>query len=105
MSSRRFQGNGLPFLIGSLPVRDHAEAAGLVWEYTPEIPLWAQLPARPGEGMMDQFTTGLPGWVEKDGKFFVDTEAPGFADDMLRFYGAFSRCRQTAAAPGRRGLS
>jgi methionine synthase II (cobalamin-independent) len=100
MSRKRFQGNGLPFLIGSLPVRDHAEAAGLVWEYTPEIPLWAQLPARPGEGMMDQFTTGLPGWVEKDGNSFVDTEAPGFADDMLRFYEGFLAVQADRGGPG-----
>jgi len=97
---RRFLGNGLPFLIGSLPVRDHAEAARLVWEYTPEIPLWAQLPARPGEGMMDQFTTGLPGWVEKDGKAFVDTEAPSFADDMLRFYEEFLAVQADRGGPG-----
>jgi methionine synthase II (cobalamin-independent) len=99
MNRGRFQGNGLPFLIGSLPVRDHAEAAGLVWEYTPEIPLWAQLPARPGEGMLDQFTTGLPGWVEKDGKSFVDTEAPGFADDMLRFYEGFLAVQADRGGP------
>jgi methionine synthase II (cobalamin-independent) len=100
MSSIRFQGNGLPFLIGSLPLRDHAEAAGLVWKYTPEIPLWAQLPARPGEGMMDQFTAGLPGWVEKEGKSFVDSEAPDFADDMLSFYEGFLAMQADHCGPG-----
>jgi methionine synthase II (cobalamin-independent) len=84
--SVHFHGDGLPFLIGSLPLKDHEEAAALVWRYTPEIPLWAQLPARAGEGMMDQFTGGLPGWVRRDGKAFVDSDAPGFPEAMLRFY-------------------
>jgi hypothetical protein len=41
----RFEGNCLPCLIGSLPFTDYVQAAGLVWEYTPEIPLWVQLPS------------------------------------------------------------
>ncbi len=45
MNRRRFQGNGLPFLIGSLPVRDHAEAAALVRRY-PSGPSCPQGPAR-----------------------------------------------------------
>ena len=51
MATPRLKGNCRPCLIGSLPLTDYAEAARLVWDYTPEIPLWVQLPKVPGEGM------------------------------------------------------
>ena len=51
----------LPVLIGSLPLYDHAQGVKLVFEYTPEIPLWVQLPAYKEEGMIAQFQPGLPG--------------------------------------------
>jgi hypothetical protein len=47
-----FRADCLPVLIGSLPLHDHAEGVRLVFEYTPEIPLWVQLPAYKEEGMM-----------------------------------------------------
>jgi len=50
-----FQANCLPVLIGSLPMDNHAEATKLVYKYTPEIPLWVQLPVFKEEGMLAQF--------------------------------------------------
>jgi len=76
----------LPVLIGSLPLSDHAEGVKLVFEYTPEIPLWVQLPAYKAERMIAQFQPGFPGLkLEKD-KSFIDTSDPCFDDDLLEFY-------------------
>ena len=79
-------GNALALLIGSLPVVDHDEAAGLVLKYTPDIPLWAQLPVHPEESMMTQFLGGVPGLVSEAGRTFIDTSKPDFDEDVLRFY-------------------
>ena len=62
-----FQANCLATLIGSLPLTDHGKASDLIMEYTPEIPFWAQLPAHKKEGMMVQFTSGLPGFYNDKG--------------------------------------
>ena len=84
--AKKFLANGLPVLIGSLPLRDHAEGVGLVFKYTPEVPLWIQLPAYREEGMVAQFQPGFPGLTLKTDKSFVDTSAPSFDDDILNFY-------------------
>jgi methionine synthase II (cobalamin-independent) len=81
-----FKGNGLPVLIGSLPLTDHAQAADLVWRYTPEIPLWAQLPKRPGETITRQFAAGFPGLREASGRAFIDTASADFEGQVLAFY-------------------
>jgi methionine synthase II (cobalamin-independent) len=76
----------LPVLIGSLPLYDHAEGIKLVFEYTPEIPLWVQLPAYKEEGMIAQFQPGFPGLKSKKDKSFIDISDPCFDDDLLEFY-------------------
>jgi methionine synthase II (cobalamin-independent) len=76
----------LPVLIGSLPLYDHAEGVKLVFEYTPEIPLWVQLPAYKEEGMIAQFQPGFPGLKQEKDKSFVDISDPCFDDDLLEFY-------------------
>jgi methionine synthase II (cobalamin-independent) len=81
-----FNANCLPALIGSLPMDDHKEAIKLVVEYTPEIPLWVQLPSYKEEGMMVQFMEGLPGFTHKDNKVLIDTTAQGFETQILSFY-------------------
>jgi methionine synthase II (cobalamin-independent) len=86
MMTPRFAGNGLPCLIGSLPLTDYVQATRLVWEHTPEIPLWVQLPKMPGESMTRQFAAGLPGLAEADGRAFVDSEGPDFEKSLLSFY-------------------
>ena len=81
-----FNGDGLALLIGSLPINDHDRAAALVFEYTPEIPLWAQLPVYPEEGMITQFLEGLPGVVRDTNRIFVDTSKVTFEEELLTFY-------------------
>ena len=81
-----FQPNCLATLIGSLPLTDHGKASDLIMEYTPEIPFWAQLPADKKEGMMIQFTAGLPGFYSDKGIGFVNTDSESFENDLLAFY-------------------
>lgn len=85
-TKKPFYPNCKPVLIGSFPIQDHREALDLVAAHTPEIPLWAQLPANPGEGMVAQFAPGLPGLVEKDGKIILDTGCRSFEDKLMEFY-------------------
>jgi methionine synthase II (cobalamin-independent) len=82
----RFQANTLPLLIGSLPLQDHGEALELVFDHTPEIPLWVQLPAFPQERMIPQFMPGLPGLTLENDKVFINTGAENFDDQLLEFY-------------------
>lgn len=87
-----FKPNCLPLLVGSLPMADHLEATNLMLQYTPEIPLWVQLPMYKEEGMLYQFLSGMPGLVVKKGDsskekdFYIDTSAENFEDDVLAFY-------------------
>jgi hypothetical protein len=82
----RFEPNCLPLLIGSLPLSDHEEAVRLILHYTPDIPIWPQLPAHREEGMLLQFLPGFPGKTEADGKVFIDTASAGFNAELLAFY-------------------
>ncbi len=84
--SERFQPCSLPALIGSLPFREHQEAMEEVLRYTPEIPLWVQLPLHRKEGMIAQFLTGMPGYRQTGDKDYVDTEAEDFEQELLSFY-------------------
>ena len=81
-----FQPNMLPLLIGSFPIPDHEEALKMVFDATPEIPLWVQLPIHRQEGMMVQFSSGIPGLTEQEGRVFVDTSTGGFEDELMAFY-------------------
>jgi hypothetical protein len=81
-----FKANCLPLLIGSLPISDHEEATRLILQYTPEIPIWPQLPIYREEGMLFQFLPGFPGRTEIGGKVFIDTQAAGFDAEVLAFY-------------------
>jgi len=81
-----FQPRGLPALIGSLPLTDHVQACQLVLEYTPQIPLWIQLPAHKEEGMVPQFMPGLPGICTTAERVYIDTAQDDFENDILKFY-------------------
>jgi methionine synthase II (cobalamin-independent) len=81
-----FQANGLATLIGSLPLADHNEALDLILEYMPEIPIWAQLPVNREEGMMVQFTRGLPGICREQNSLLVNSSGPAYDNDLLKFY-------------------
>jgi methionine synthase II (cobalamin-independent) len=67
-------------------MEDHAAAARVVFEFTPEIPLWAQLTHLAGEDMISQFAAGLPGLRTAAGKQYVDAGAPDFDGEILGFY-------------------
>ncbi len=86
MDRPRFEGHALPCLIGSLPLTDYAEAAAWVERFTPEIPLWVQLPKLPGEGITRQFAAGMPGLTVSGERVFIDREAEGFPAALERFY-------------------
>lgn len=81
-----FQANGYATLIGSLPLADHQEAIDLILAHTPEIPFWAQLPVHRQEGMVVQFSAGLPGVCEDRGRLMVNSAGDDFADQLLGFY-------------------
>lgn len=82
----RFMPDCLPLLIGSLPLRDHVQAMRLIMDYTPDIPLWVQLPVFEEEGMVPQFLPGMPGVVNREGKTFIDTTDPTFDAELLLFF-------------------
>ncbi len=85
----RFKPECLPVLIGSLPMQDHQQAGKLVLEYTPEIPLWVQLPSFKQEGMITQFLPGMPGLTTNGDKTFIDTTSLTFESEILDFYEAY----------------
>jgi methionine synthase II (cobalamin-independent) len=86
--SYQFEARCQSLLIGSLPLEDHAAASELVFRYTPEIPLWVQLPVHAHEGMLQQFLPGLPG-LRSAARTYVDTSAPDFDNQVLAFYEDF----------------
>lgn len=88
---QNFNANSLPVLIGSLPLADHEEAIKLVFNYTPEIPLWVQLPVYKEEGMMEQFLPGMPGLTIEQSRVWIDTDSSNFDNDFLEFYEDYLR--------------
>ncbi len=85
----------LPLLIGSLPLDDHPSAARLIMQYTPAIPLWAQLPVFAQEGMVPQFLPGMPAVADREGKTFIDTRAETFDDELLAFFEEYMSVAET----------
>lgn len=83
---KKFSADGLPTLIGSLPLQSHEEALELIFRYTGEIPLWPQLPCRPEERMLFQFMEGIPGLEQKGDKIFFNTATEAFQPQLLEFF-------------------
>ncbi|MGM0786386.1 MAG: hypothetical protein ACQETG_01600 [Thermodesulfobacteriota bacterium] len=81
-----FRPGALAAWIGSLPMNDHQEAVRVMLEYTPDIPLWVQLPGFAAEGMVAQFARGMPGLTVKDGRMFVESLKESFDEEMLTFF-------------------
>ncbi|MCP4764538.1 MAG: hypothetical protein GY870_22370 [archaeon] len=92
-----FKANGFPLLIGSLPMKSHEEATKLVLDYTPDIPLWVQLPEFKKEGMISQFLTGLPGFSDDSDKNLLDTSRPEFENEVLEFFEEYLSLSETGA--------
>jgi len=83
---KQFTPGGKATLIGSLPATDHQEAMKWIFNCTPDIPLWPQLPANPRERMLNQFVEGLPGIIEDGDRTFFNTNSPDFEEEQLRFF-------------------
>ena len=83
---KQLQTNCLPALVGSLPIDDHSKAMEIILRYTPQIPLWPQLPINPMEGMVAQFISGLPGIDDCDGTIFINGQGEDFDAEFLSFY-------------------
>ena len=82
-----FKSNCLPLLVGSLPMEDHFKATRLMLDYTPDIPLWVQLPRHLEEGMVIQFSPGMPGLTRKENKdVYINTAGDDFDQEVLSFY-------------------
>jgi methionine synthase II (cobalamin-independent) len=94
----QFFPKALPVLIGSLPHSDHLEAADLIFQHTPDIPLWSQLPKNKAEGMLLQFLPGLPGVTEKNDKIYINLEDPGFEEEFLSFFEDYLMISEGGAA-------
>lgn len=67
-----------------------------MFENTPELPSWVQFPKRTFyEGMMVQFTEGMPGLVEDGDRFYFDTAAPDFIEQLTDFYARYLTVTET----------
>ncbi len=87
----RFTADGLPVLIGSVPLTSHQEALEWIFTATPEIPLWPQLPSHPLERMMPQFSENIPCIREEnlggpESRIYFDISGEDFESEMLAFY-------------------
>jgi methionine synthase II (cobalamin-independent) len=81
-----FKPCGLPAWIGSLPLEDHGKAVSMMMEYTPDIPLWIQLPHFKSEGMIAQFLPGMPGLKIEEDRKFIQTKDEFFDKEILAFF-------------------
>jgi len=80
----------LPIGIGSLPHKDPFEASKVILDYFPDSPCWPQLSARDfREGMLAQFTEGMPGVVIDNEKIYFHSPFNP-ASEWEKFYEAIS---------------
>jgi methionine synthase II (cobalamin-independent) len=94
--------------IGSLPHTDVAQGTALMFENTPEIPAWVQFPKRSiHEGMMLQFTEGMPALMQDGTNFHFDTTPSDFAEQLTEFYAGYLSVTESGdvAALERLGVS
>jgi methionine synthase II (cobalamin-independent) len=82
----KIEANGLPTLIGSIPLKSHEEALDLIFHHTPTIPLWPQLPGIFFEGMLTQFTEGIPCAETSNEKTYFNKNKLDFEKDQLAFF-------------------
>lgn len=93
-----FLPNCLPLLIGSVPFDSHRLAVETIFAYTPQVPIWPQLPKFKEEGMVPQFLPGFPGVDECDGKTFINMERAGFDEEFLAFFEEYLMVTEGGAA-------
>jgi methionine synthase II (cobalamin-independent) len=81
-----FTPGGLSAWIGSLPLEDHGKAVKMMMEFTPDIPLWIQLPHFKSEGMIAQFLPGMPGLKTDGDRKFIQADDDAFDQEILAFF-------------------
>jgi hypothetical protein len=89
--SEKFTPAWLPMTVGSLPLVSPAEAWSWTVKYTPQLPVWAQLPRRSYlENMYAQFSENFPGVVVdlEAERVFVD-RTKNLDADLERLYLAY----------------
>jgi hypothetical protein len=87
ITQTRFEPRCLATTLGSLPHTDVVRGTALMFEHTPEIPAWVQLPRRTFvENMMVQFTEEMPGLVNDGDRVYFDTRAHDLPDGLTDFY-------------------
>lgn len=98
-----FKPNLHPMLIGSMPLNDHGLAMEQVARYTPDIPLWIQLPRQSAdEQMILQFMHGMPGYTATDDQRFIDTaDGEQLEGAILAFYEDYLISQEAEEIPGR----
>jgi len=92
-----FQANCHALLIGSLPMDDHQSATQVVFDYTPDIPLWVQLPKNKQEGMIMQFIPGLPGLTYENDRVYINSQKAGFEQELAVYYEDFMAISENPA--------
>jgi methionine synthase II (cobalamin-independent) len=92
-----FKPGALPAWIGSLPLDSHRAAAAMMMQYSPDIPIWIQLPHFKKEGMMAQFLPGMPGVVTEEGRTFIRTDGDKFDREFLAFFEEYMDIMEDAA--------
>jgi hypothetical protein len=103
-----FEPRCLATTLGSLPHTDVAYGTRLMFDSTPDIPAWVQFPRRAlQETMMVQFTEGMPGLVREGDRFYFDTVAPDFTEQLTDFYAGYLAVTEEGDPAGldRYGLS
>ncbi len=83
---KKLQPKGIPLLIGSLPLEDHERALDMVFEYSPFVPSWVQLPKLKYEGMISQFMSSLPGYKLESQREYIDNLSSSFQEELILFY-------------------
>ena len=89
-----FKPKSLPTLIGSLPHKDHVEATKMVLKYTPEIPLWVQLPCYGHERLLSQFSENFPGIKGWPDSPYFDLSQPDFDNQLHAFFEEYLECTE-----------
>ncbi len=92
-----FKPCALPAWIGSLPLESHKEAVSMMMAYSPDIPLWIQLPHFKSEGMIAQFLPGMPGLVFDGDRKFVQTDDDAFDQEILAFFEEYMEIEEDAS--------
>ncbi len=97
--TEEFRAAGECTAIGSFPHERADDALDLILRTMPAIPVWPQLPKRsPEEGMIVQYTEGLPGivWVRSKNHLFVNTKSASFENEVLEFYNMYLKASESS---------